>query len=125
MGKKEHIYDAFGELVYVVAMADGLIQEKELEALEKIIASHPKSREIKWSFDYEMAKGRSVEEVYKKVIISCHENGPDSEYRFLVEMLEEVANASSGIDPKERKVIDNFIHDLTERLRKDIEKINR
>jgi len=32
---KEKLYEAFGELIYVVAMADGEIQETEVAALKK------------------------------------------------------------------------------------------
>lgn len=35
---KEKLYEAFGELIYVVAMADGEIQETEVAALKNAIS---------------------------------------------------------------------------------------
>lgn len=124
MTPKERIYDAFGELAYLVARSDGLIQPEEVVKLEEILMAHPKGREIKWSFDYERRKRNDPEALYKKVIDCCRENGPDPEYQFLVEMLERVALASAGIDSSEEAAIKGFIHDLTERFKKDIRDIN-
>ncbi|MCB9273630.1 MAG: TerB family tellurite resistance protein [Lewinellaceae bacterium] len=125
MTPKERIYDAFGELAYLVARSDGLIQAEEVEKLEEILMAHPKGREIKWSFDYERRKRNAPEQLYKKVIDRCRENGPDPEYQFLVEMLERVAYASAGIDSREEAAIKGFVHDLTERFKKDIQDINQ
>ena len=38
---QEKLYEAFGELLYVVAMADGMIQEEEIETLENVLSEHP------------------------------------------------------------------------------------
>lgn len=46
----EKLYEAFGELLYVIAMADGLIQENEITALEQVLAENPWAADIKWSF---------------------------------------------------------------------------
>jgi uncharacterized tellurite resistance protein B-like protein len=124
MTAKDRIYDAFGELAYLVAKADGLIQPEEVEALEAILGKHPKGKTIKWSFDYERRKHNDPEETYQKVLECCRENGPDPEYLFLIEMLEEIARASAGLDPKEKAVIEGFTNDLTERFKNDIESIN-
>ena len=124
MTPKERIYDAFGELLYLVARADGLIQPEEVEKLEQILNGHPKAREIKWSFDYERTRRNDPEDLYLKIIERCRENGPDPEYQFLIEMLEEVARASAGIDRDEKGVIEGFVYDLTERFKKDIQDIN-
>lgn len=123
MGKvdKTRLYDAFGELIYAVAKADGLIQESELAALETILAGHPWAKEIQWSFDYEMKKEKSVEEAYKKAVDICKQNGPDSEYDFLFEVLEEVAKASETVEESEANVIYDFTGELRERFLKDIE----
>ena len=124
MTPKERIYDAFGELLYLVAKADGLIQPEEVESLEKILKGHPRARQIKWSFDYERTHRNDPEDLYLKIIDRCRENGPDPEYRFLIDILEEVARASAGIDRDEKDVIEGFVHDLTERFKKDIQSIN-
>ena len=41
MVSKTRLYDAFGELIYAVAIADGLIQEEETAVIERTLADHP------------------------------------------------------------------------------------
>ena len=123
MGNKEKLYDAFGELVYVVAMSDGIIQPEEVKALHDIIAKHPWAKEIEWSFKYEVEKHQDIDYLYKRVLDACHQNGPDPEYKFLLEVLEAVAHASRHIED-EKQIIDKFTHELTERFKKDIDKLN-
>ncbi|MEZ4771722.1 MAG: TerB family tellurite resistance protein [Bacteroidia bacterium] len=125
MRSKVKLYDVFGELLYVVAMADGIIQPEETQKLEELIASHPWGEEIKWSFDYEVKQKSDVEDLYKKVILFCQDYGPEPEYQFMIEVMEKVAEASAGIDRQEQEVVDNFVNDLTERFRRDIENINQ
>ena len=124
MKNKEALYEAFGELIYVLAMADGTIQEEEMEMIEKKLSLHPWGKEIRWSFDYEVEKRGNIEELYEKVIAHCEMLGPDREYEFLIDVLEEVANASDGIDEKEEMVI-NAVKDLSIRFREEIDRINR
>ncbi|MEZ4829156.1 MAG: TerB family tellurite resistance protein [Bacteroidia bacterium] len=124
MRSKVKLYDVFGELLYVVAMADGIIQPEEKKKLEELVADHPWGEEIKWSFDYEVKQNPDVEDLYKKVILFCQDFGPDPEYQFMIEVMEKVAEASAGIDKDEREVVHNFVTSLTARFRKDIEKIN-
>lgn len=121
---KEKLYEAFGELVYVIAMTDGIIQPEEKDALKKIIANHPWANEIEWSFNYEVEKHQNIDYLYKRVLDLCHKNGPDPEYKFLVEVLEAVANASSD-KVSEKEVIDRFTHDLTEKFKNDLDKIHK
>lgn len=123
MSNKEKLYEVFGEMVYVVAMSDGIIQAEEKDALEKILADHPLAQKIEWSFNYEINKHNDTEYLYNKVLNYCHQNGPDPEYQFLVEILEAVAKASSETE-NEKKVIDRFTYELTERFKKDIDKLN-
>jgi len=124
MGNKEKLYSVFGELVYVVAMTDGIIQPEEKKALHDIIASHPWANEIEWSFNYEVEKHQDIDYLYKRVLDACHQNGPDPEYQFLIEVLEAVAKASRS-KKDEKEVIDKFTFELTERLKKDIDKLNK
>lgn len=120
---KEKLYDAFGELIYVVAMADGLIQKEEIEALEEILKGHPWAREIEWSFKYESEHEEDINYLYKKVLDFCHQHGPDPEYDFLIDVLKKIAEASHGTDATERAIIKKFAHDLTERFKRDLNKI--
>lgn len=123
MINKEKLYEAFGELVYVVAMADGIIQPEEKKALHEIIASHPWASEIEWSFNYEISKHQDLEYLYKRVMHICFENGPNPEYQFLIEILEAVAKASSSKNIEE-EIINKFASELTERFKKEIDKLN-
>lgn len=123
MTKKEHLYDAFGELAYVLAMADGQIQPEEVQQVKQILEGHQQGASIQWSFNYEAGKQRPVEEVYQKVIDACQQIGPDPEYPFLIDMLEKVAAVYAGKSQQEDQVIKGFTTDLIERFRKDLEAI--
>lgn len=123
MVSRDRLYQTFGELLYVVAMSDGVIQKEEVETLEEILKAHPKGAAIKWSFDYESENQNDIEVLYKKVIEVFSDNGPDQEYDFMMYALAKIADASEGMDTKEEKVITNFSKDLLERFKKDIEKI--
>lgn len=124
MQNTEKLYEAFGELIYVIAMADGEVQKEELDVIEQKLAAHPWGKDIKWSFDYEVKKNRSIEELYKKVISYCEMHGPEKEYNFLLEVIEEVAAAHSGTDADEQQVMDSFVQDLTTKFKEDIDRIN-
>lgn len=124
MKNTEKLIEAFGELIYVVAMTDGAIQREELAVIEDKLATHKWGEDIKWSFDYEVKKNRSIEELYKKVITYCEMHGPDAEYQFLLNVVEEVATASKVIDKEEKEIMDGFVRDLTKKFRSDIERIN-
>lgn len=124
MMTKEKLYDAFGELIYVVAIADGIIQKEEKNALKHILTTHPWASEIQWSFDYEVEKHNNPEYLYQKVLDICYQNGPDPEYAYLIEVLEIVAEAGGNFEQKEKDVINRFTKELTERFKKDLEKID-
>ncbi len=121
----EKLYDSFGELIYVIAMADGRIQEVELKTIHEKLANHPWGEAIQWSFDYEVDKNRSIGDLYQKVINYCEMHGPDPEYKFLLEVIQEVAEASAGVDAGEQKVMDDFVKNLTDKFKADIERINQ
>lgn len=123
MGKLERLYDVFGDLLYVVAKADGIVQKEEVEVLERVIANHPWAKEIEWAFNYDLEKNTSVDYLYKKVIDFCHEYGPNPEYKFLLDVLEAVANASGQVNEKEMGVINKFTTELTDRFKKDLDKL--
>lgn len=124
MISKEQLYDAFGELIYAVAKADGLIQVEEKLMLDKILDEHPWASQIHWSFNYERKKGTDPEESYKKALYIFKEHGPHPDYAYLLDVLERVAEASDGIDSDEQKVIDDFQSDLRQRFLKDAEQNN-
>ena len=117
------MYDAFGELVYAVALADGYIQPEETEALERLLKDHEWAKEIKWSFDYEVKARHSVEDVYQKAINTFEKVGPHPEYAFMLEVLDKVATASHGVDRMEDAIIKRVSVDLKERFTRDLERM--
>lgn len=106
------LYDAFGELLFVLVKSDGEFQQTERETLHKILSNHHWSKEILWSFNYESKKDHDLEDLYKKVIFTCIDIGPNAEYQFMIEVLEAVAESSLGVVETERKIIENFKKDL-------------
>ncbi len=125
MKDTDKLIEAFGELAYVVAMADGEVQQVEVDALKKKLAGHKWGEDIQWSFDYEMRKQNDVEDLYKKVMTYCEMHGPDPEYKFLLEMLDDVAKAHNGIEQEEEGTINDFTQELLDKFRNDISIINR
>lgn len=126
MKDKEKLYETLGELLYAIAIADGVIQPEETERLNEIVKNHPMGSTIKWSFDYEDSKLNSLNDTYNKVISYCHSYGPAPEYDEFLELIAIVADASNGIDHHEELVISNFGQHLIERFKADLAKgINR
>ena len=111
---KEQLYDALGELMYALALADGVIQASETEKLEALVQQHPWAAEIKWSFNYEKQKGKTLEDAYQKAISICKDYGPSEEYAFLMNVLESIAEASDGVVEAEQQLINRFRDELTE-----------
>jgi len=123
MVSRDRLYQTFGELLYVIAKSDGVIQDEEVHTLEEILKAHPKGKEIKWSFDYESKNDSSIDALYKKVIEVFSDNGPDEEYDFMIYALTKIAEATNGVDANEEKVIHSFSEDLLERFKKDIDNL--
>lgn len=121
---KSSLYETLGELIYVMAMADGAIQEEELAAVKTMLENHAWAKDIQWSFSYEMEKQPNLEDLYKKAITACEMHGPDPEYAYFVKVMEAVAKANDGISEQEKEVMDNFVQDLTARFKSDIDRIN-
>jgi len=120
MKDKEKLFETLGELLYAVALADGVIQPSETARLREIVEHHPWGKQIQWSFDYEYRKRHTFDEVYKKAISYCHSYGPAPEYDEFVELIALVADASEGIDRHEELVISNFSKHLVERFKEDL-----
>lgn len=113
---KVQLHDAFGELLYAIAMVDGEIQLEEIEKIEEHLANHEAAEAIKWSFKYEVGKQKTVLEAYKKAIDICKHYGKSEDYPFLLTMLKDVAAASDGLDENERAMIAQIEKDLEDVL---------
>ncbi len=114
MSSEKKLYDAFGELIYAVATADGMIQPNETTKLDELLLSHPRAETIRWSFEYERKKGTEPHVAYHKALQTLKDNGPSREYRILIEVLEGLAAASGRVQREEREIIDGFQMELRE-----------
>ena len=114
MVSKTRLIDAFGELIYVVAIADGMVQPEEIKTLEELLKGHPWASEIQWSFDYELKNQNDLQDTFQKALETLKENGPFEDYTYLVEVIEKIAASSDGIDQSENKIISNFQKSLRE-----------
>lgn len=123
MTEKEKLYEVLGELLYVIAKADGVIQNEERDALKKLLKNHSWASDVNWSFNYEESKNSSAEEIYKKVINFCQSYGPTPEYDEFIDAMKFVANASEGIDESESQIINSFSKDLITRFQRDLDQI--
>lgn len=112
--KKERLYDAMGELIYALALADGEVSQPELDRLDNILRMHPWATSIQWSFNYENKRVSDLEDAYQRALETCKEYGPSEEYIFLMEVLRQVAEASEGIVTKEAALIHRFEIELTD-----------
>lgn len=122
MDKQTELYKAFGKMIYLVAIADGLIQPEETETLDRLIANQDWAHTVKWSFDELVALPLEPKEVYKEVMDTFVEHGPDPAYHQLFEVLEAVAQASDGLDSEEAEVLIDLEVDLRSRFLEDFER---
>jgi uncharacterized tellurite resistance protein B-like protein len=121
MTEKERLYNTLGELLYVVAMADGVIQKAEKEVMSDLFEGHPWANDVLWSFDYEQKRNADVEEIYKKVISFCHGHGPAPEYAEFIDAMTLVAQAANDIEQSEEGKIKGFSADLIKRFQRDLD----
>ncbi len=108
MVSETRLFDAFGELIYAVAISDGMIQPEEIKTLEELLKGHPWASEIQWSFDYELKNNKSLKDSYEKALETLKENGPFKDYHYLVDIIEKIAASSERVEKNEKTVIDSF-----------------
>lgn len=108
MVSQARLHDAFGELIYAVAIADGLIQEEEINVIDEKLKEFSWGEDAKWSFNWERKKGTQLKDAYLSALETLKENGPHPNYYELIELLEDVAKASDGFEKKEGQVISIF-----------------
>ena len=115
------LYRSLGELLYAVAMADGVIQESEQNAIQLLLRDHKWAEEIEWSFTHDVEAHPKVDTAYERAIAVCKKHGPSPLYAEFIAAMEIVADASLGIDPEEDEVIQLVAHDLVARFQEDVE----
>jgi hypothetical protein len=123
MTKTDKLYDTLGELLYVVALADDVIQPKEISAFQQLFKNHPWKKDIEWSFSYEVARQSTVDEFYKKVIDTCKAHGPAPEYIEFIDAMKVISKAANGIEVSEQKIAHNFTQDLITKFKADLKNL--
>jgi len=108
MISQARLHDAFGEIIYAVAIADGLIHEEELKVVDEKLQDFSWGKDAKWSFHWEKKKGTELKVAYLRALETFKENGPTPHYYELIEILEDIAKASDGFEKKEGQVISIF-----------------
>lgn len=121
MNAKEELYEAFGELIYAIAKADGLIDNDEISKITEILDNHPWASNIKWSFNYEWLNDEPAEQIYKKAITRCIKHGPAEEYAEMLDVMKQIAAASEDTYRSEQEIIDSFSRDLIAQFQKDLD----
>ena len=110
MISKNKFYDAIGELIYAMNTA---APPKAIEALKKTVDGHDWADEIQWSFKYELNKQKNRMDVYRQAFDTFKSHGPDREYKYLIEMLNDFEYYTGTIGRHQTDSIKNqFINDL-------------
>jgi len=97
MATKEKVYKAFAELIYSVVMADGEISEREKASIARIVNEHPIGTTIQEYIGGER-KDISIVQSFLHTMDVCKEHGQDNEYSFLIDLTEQIAKVSEGMD---------------------------
>lgn len=120
MSTEEKLYQAFGELLYIVAKADGVVQHEEKEELDQLVATHPWATQIQEAFNIALQTNSNTENLYQKVLNTCTEIGPHEAYDQMITYMKKIAMASDGLDSNEQKIITSFTIDLINRFSNEI-----
>lgn len=121
MFEKRDLYRAVATLAYIIACADGVLQDEERNAFAKIVSDELDEQE-QWSalsrFEILEEGLPSIEQAYKSALfeISQSKNIFTQEMRSkFIHVLERVADAYKGTDSHEDLILERFKKD-TERL---------
>ena len=120
MNSKEELYDSFAELLFSIAMADGEIDEEETQELNRLIGNHPlRSRIDNLMKEHDEDSELSIVKSYKSTLSLCKQLGTDSEYAFLIKVLEDFSKVSkSEEDDEEEDLNEVIIEGLKQQLLK-------
>ena len=110
---KSQLYDAMGELIYAVAKAKGIAAQNETSLLPELLAQYDWAKAVEWSFNYEDAKQKTMEEAYSKAIDTCKAYGPAEEYASLMQVLEILGQGKASAIAPAPSVLLRFQTDLT------------
>jgi len=118
MNNKIGLEQALAELVYSIALADGVLEDKEMEAFEEMITEELEDQAVVIKDRFLLLKGRSapnVESAYKQAMYAIKLNESDfsdelKDKYFLI--IQKVAKSIKGLRVEERKLLDRFKTDI-------------
>lgn len=100
--------NVFGKILYALAMADGEVQQEELDELEKIVQEDEWAREIKLSFDSAMELEMDPQIVFFKNVRIFQTLSKDEHMPYFLDLMRRIAEAYDGIVPEEHDLILKF-----------------
>ena len=118
MSKKVDLEQALAELVYSIALADGVLDDREMEAFEEMIEQELKDQAAEIKNRFLLLKGRSspnVESAYKQAMyaIKQHkENFSEELKEKYYRIIKKVAGSVKGLRVEERRLLERFKNDL-------------
>jgi len=109
MANKEKVFEAFGELLYAVARAEGKVRKDTSEQLEALLEKYTWASDAIWSFKYEKKRKNTFEETYEHAIDTFVAQGPMAEYETFFELLDELSEESHQLlGSRGKKILINF-----------------
>ena len=109
MANKEKVFEAFGELLYAVARAEGKVRKDTAEQLEALLEKYIWASDAIWSFKYEKKRKNTFEETYEHAIDTFVAQGPMAEYETFFELLDELSEESHQLlGSRGKKILINF-----------------
>jgi len=100
--------DVFGRLLYAVAMADGEVQQSEIETLESIVKNDEWASKIELSFKCSSNTEMNPHTMFMKNMRIFFTNSVNDHYPYFLNLMEKMASANNGIVDAERKMLVQF-----------------
>ena len=108
--------DVFGKILYAVAMADGEVQQEELDELKKIVDEDKWARKIKLSFDEALHLHMDPRIVFYKNIRIFKTLQTEEYMPYFLNLMSRIAESFEGIVPEEKALINTFYHQCHNRV---------
>ena len=100
--------EVFGKILYAVAMADGKVQQEELDELKKIVMEDEWAKEIELSFDEALDLRMDPKIVFYKNIRIFNTLQTEEYMPYFINLMKRIAMAYDGIVPEEKALIMEF-----------------
>ena len=118
MNDKIGLEQALAELVYSIALADGVLDDKEMEAFEEMITKELEDQATEIKNKFLLLKGRSapnVESAYKQAMYAIKQNkeafSDELKGKYFL-IIQKIAKSVKGLRLEERKLLDRFKTDI-------------